>query len=658
MSTPNHSPYGSPRNSIGDLHYAQLDGNVINKLTDSFNSLNNKQTFQGKLVAEQSSLRDQGKLEGSQGCNPNKQYYSQNQDLHNGKLMPPKPKPAPKPSSDNSRKSVPASNPAYSQDWNDGQFYNQAAPGHPQSLTLPSRKVIKNPNPNAASGKSSLVSSQGAHSQRSQDKYGSCNTSFNPSETEVPQAKQVFPEPSVVLHPNSVMSSPKSSALVKMHVKPLETHVAQSSPVMHSFKPSNNVPMNQQSPPTKKPLKFPSEAVRGGDYEKISSPSLRHRPPQGNNTSGMPPHSVDRVDQQLHENRKQIDVSSPVIGPKRNGHNVTGNNSKVPSRNGQGPPALSRTLPRPQHQQKPSIKGGTKPFPLHIDSSDVGKETERAKPKPETSNRAMGPPVPRNYSEDALGPGCYSSLPRGRHQQRGTSRHFPVDNHPLGLQGYDHMYTEVQDDQFLAQKPPSKLPPSNAHFQDVIKVSHMVPNSENNGAIAFFQHNQAFARLTASSSPLQQMEKSSAFSSFGSPHQNVNNAYEPTSSSSYKSFTQSSFYRYHSDEAKSTFESNASESTRTLNCGGGGGYENAHEYTTGLSSKTSMSTSVPSPGGMFTSLKMPQMIPLQGMAISSSHHSNSSAAMASKHRPQGNQLSNKCRFDVILTKGKCLGEHF
>ncbi|GFR58876.1 PDZ domain-containing protein 2 [Elysia marginata] len=631
VSTPNHSPYGSPRNSVGDLHYAQLDGNVINRLTESFNSLHNRQTFPEMVIAEKKLQSQQMSSmdnvhNASQSSDPKKQYYSQSQNTHAENLMPPKPKPPQKPSNDKLRKSVPAGNMSSIQDWSDGQFCNQTAPGHPQSLTLPSRKVIKNTNSQAALDKSSVTSIQNSH----------------PNETKIPDSKQqVFPERTTVApQPSAVMNDPKSGGVIKMNVKPMETHIVKSSPAMHSFKPSNSVPVSQQSPPPK----FPTKSLNGGDYQQVASPSLRHRPPQGNSNC-MLQQSVDRVDQQLHENRKQIDVSSPVMSPRRNGNN----NCLGTSKNSPGSSSVSKTLPRPQHQQRLNEKNGTKPFPLHIENTDVAKKTEKVNPQLDNSKRIMIPSVPRDYSENIVGPGCYSSLPRGRHQQRGASRHFPIDDHPHGLQGYDHMYTEVQDDQFLAHKPPSKLPPPNAHFQDVIKVSHIAPSGENNASIAFYQHNQAFARLAASPTPIHQMEKGTSFSTFGSPHQNIQ-SYEPSSGSSYKSYSQSSFYRYHSDESKSTYEANTSESTRTLSCGGGGGYDNAQQFTTGISSKTAMSSSVPSSGGMFASFKMPQMMPLQGMAISSSHHSNSSAAIASRHRPQGSQPVNKCRFDVFLIK--------
>ena len=641
VSTPNHSPYGSPRNSVGDLQFAQLDGNAIDRLTNSINSLNNNQIFKDKFDKEKNICGQSSVPDVTQSSDPNKQHYPQSKDSHAGKLMPPKPKAPPKPSNDSLRKSVPVPDLSYIQDWSDGQFCNQAAPGHPQSLTLPSRKVIKNPSANVALSKSSAVPSQNSRPENRQEKYASCDKSWSSHQTE-------FSEPStLIMQPSTIMSSPKSSAVVKMNVKPLETHVAQSSPVMHSFKPSNNVPVGQQSPQSKKPLKFPTTEILGSDYQQVSSPSLQHRPPQGNNNVRLQ-QSVDRVDQQLHENRKQIDVSSPVIGSKRNGNNHYMDTSK----NSPGSSSVSKTLPRPQQQQRPNIKITTKPFPIHINPSDAAKKAERNASQPDNTKRAMVPPVPRNYVEDNMGPGCYSSLPRGGHQQRGTSRHFPLADKMHGFQGYDHMYTEVQDDQFLAQKPPSKLPPPNAHFQDVIKVSHIEPTSENNAAVTFFQHNQAFARLATSPTPLHQMNKGTTFTTFGSPHHSMNNAYEPTSSTSYKSFTQSSFYRYHSDEAKSIFEANTSESTRTLRSeGGGGGYDNAQEFTTGISSKTSITSSIPSSGGMFASLKMPQMMPLQGMAISSSHHSNSSAALASNHRPHNRQFVNKCRFDVLLTKG-------
>ncbi|RUS79572.1 hypothetical protein EGW08_012666 [Elysia chlorotica] len=559
--------------------------------------------------------------------------------------MLPKPNAPTKPSTDSLRKSVPVPDSSYIQDWSDGQFCNEAAPAHPQSLTLPSRKVIRSPNSNVSHSKSSAFASQSSHPDKRQEKYYASDK-INSHETEFSESKHVFPEPStLVMQTSTVMSSPKSSAMVKMNVKPLETHVAQSSPVMQSFKPSNNTNVSQQSPQSKKPLKFPTTDSLGGDYQQISSPSLQHRPPQGNN-SCRPQQSVDRVDQQLHENRKQIDVSSPVIGSRRNGNN----NLMDTSKNGPGTSNVSTTLPRQQHQPRQSITSGTKPFPLHIDTTDATKKTEKSTTQNDNTKRAMVPPVQRTFSEDILSPGCYSSLPRGRHQQRGTSRHFPLDNHLHGFQVYDPMHIEVKDDQFLAHKPPSKLPPSNAHFQDVVKVSHTAPSSENNVAMTFFQHNQDFARLAASPTPLHQMNKGTTFSTFGSPHQNINSAYEPAPSTSFKSYSQSSFHRYYSDEAKSTFETNTSESTRTLRCDGSAGYDNAQEFTTGISSKTSISSSLPSSGGMFASLKMPQMMPMQGMAISSSHHSNSSAVMASNHKPHGRQLVNKCRFDVLLTK--------
>lgn len=626
VSTPNHSPYGSPRNSVGDLHYAQLDGNVINKLTDSFNSLHNSKTFSEKgnlvqLTKGQPMSSKNGVHNVNRTSDPNKQYYPQSRNVDAGNLMPPKPKPAAKPSTDKLRKSVPDPNASSFPDWSEAQYCTQATPAHPQSLTLPSRKVIKSPNPQVIAGQSFALSSQSTH----------------PTKTEISEPRHNFSHfpATVIVQPNTYIKANKPNTMIKM-----ETHGPGSPTSLHSFKPSHNVSV---SPPPKIPIKN----INGEDCHQISSPSLRHRPPQGNNSIILQ-QSVDRVDQQLHENRKQIDVSSPTIGPRH----TQNNNALNASKSGVRISSASQTLPQPQNQQILNDKNGTKPFPLHIDSSEMPRKGVTVNPQVESVKRAMIPPMPRNFSEEVVGPGCYSSLPRGRHQQRGTSRHFPMNESTHSYQGYDHLHPEVQDDQFLAQKPPSKLPPSNAHFQDVIKVNNVAPGTESNPAITFFQHNQAFAGLAASPTPFHQMSKDITFSTFGSPQHKMS-SFEPAPGSSFKSFSQSSFYRYHSNESNSTFETNTQESTRTLSCGSGGGsgYNNAQDFTAGITSKTSMSSSIPSSGGMFASLKMPQMMPLQGMAISSSHHSNSSAVLATQqHRYQGNQPVNKRRFDVLLTK--------
>ncbi|GFN83472.1 PDZ domain-containing protein 2-like [Plakobranchus ocellatus] len=652
VSTPNHSPYGSPRNSISDVHSAQLDGQMINKLADTFNTLNSKLAPQNAETSGQgqqvSVVANRG-----QGSDKDRQGVTKPQEASTGKLMPPKPKPAPKPFSDRTRKSgVPVPKPPSAHDWNDNELYNQAAPGHPQSLTLPSRKVIKNPISYGAPGKPHAGSIQTSQAQNGQAKPIPPNKSINPHQTEFAEVKQTFPEPStLVLQPNSVMSSPKSSAVVKMHVKPLETHVAQSSPVMHSFKPSNHVSPNNRSPPSTKPVKGPKPGVRNGDYQQLSSPTMRHRSSQDKVNSSLPQQSVDRVDQQLQEKRQQIDVSSPVITPKRNGHtNISHNGSNSSSPVGL-PSQMSRTLPRPQLHQKPSNVGGTKPFPLQIDNTIVTKQEDGTKPGPKPVKRAMVPPLPHDYSEDSVGPACYSSLPRGRHQPRGTSRHFPQADHILSFQGYELVGPEAQDDQFLIQKSPSKLPPPNAHFHDYIKVNHMgAPSAEGGAAVSFFHHNQALTRLSSSPTPHHQMDKSSVFSTFGLPHQNTNISYQPAAGSSYKSFTQSSYYRYHSEQAKSTFETNsASESTRTLSCSAASGYDNAQGFSAEISSKMSMSSSIPSQGGMLPSLKMPQMLPLQSVPVLGNHDSHAS----SKHKQlpgQIAQLGTKCRFEVLLKK--------
>lgn len=419
-------------------------------------------------------------------------------------------------------------------------------------------------------------------------------------QAEIAQILQNCAESGSVSKSSNVVSFPKSSSVVKVQVKPVEMHLAQSSPVanLHGFKPGNmtvkftfndrDVKNEQQifaTPNTKRKQYAENEAERRTksvshipqevvlrlaetrihpDYQYSDSTSVR-------SSTVKSPHivshnSVDRVDQQLHENRKQIDLSSPVIGKRKN---ILTPLRSLSETQADSFSAQSKTLPRPHHHNSvgrfyhQELSSSTN----HHQSGATQEDIVSNKPKEHLVSSA-----PWKQPDSSLIPGCYSSLPRGHYHHYANSR--PIDHyhsHALHSQNSGHYdnFTYKQNspadkDSLLQERYAplsSKLSEAESLLHDLMKPCYgpqfpLKPLDDT--ALSLFHHNRAFKRLSSAPNSFMSMDNKMSFSNFQTPLQSFSQKSDMTQmpGTSFKSFSQASFYRYQSKEATTSFQPN------------------------------------------------------------------------------------------------------
>ncbi|XP_005093651.2 uncharacterized protein LOC101855086 [Aplysia californica] len=674
VSTPNHSPYASPRNSLSEVPPDLLDGQFVHRLNGSLLVNSDKPSdrfLNGNLPkTEHKTLFEQGKIE-----KPSKQdAVRPSPDTHKNKLLPPKPKPAPKPggviNGANESKGKVSYIPPFpkSDRAQEESTLSSAGAGMSQSVVvLPQHPIRMSDDTN--------VHRSVTHRQEGQPFVRSASLKAQRhTDIEERHHQPIHRESGSPLVPHQVVSSPKSSSVVKMQVKPVETHVAQSSPVMNlnSFKPGDatyGTPTNKRKqyidqdmanksntlpPKSTSVVKVVESRVQLDHKKGNASPAMRKK------NIASTSKAVDRVDQQLAENRKQIDVSSPLIGQRRQIPQLVNKPSNVAQSQYSNFSSESKTLPRPQHNS-------SSPSPFHSTNGPPnGQHPQSCLDQPRSldsyemsvneknAHRAAAPQTSRKYSEGSMTTGCYSSLPRGGRRNHPHTQHIPVDHyHALHSTGqyqnlpmtqHSQQYNNLQN----VQEASSKMKEAEHLLQDLLMTQE---NTEfptkpfDDTALTFFHHNRAFARLASMPHPLPPLDNgnSSNFSTFGSPLQTFGPGAElphPSSASSFRSFSQASYYHYRSNEATASFQS-ASAEDQALSS-----YDNPSNFT--QPNSLHMASSTPPTPSMMAPRKLPQMSPISSVrqgSANKSAHSMSNQVRASGHEPQ-----TRCTFEVRLNK--------
>ncbi|CAG5128549.1 unnamed protein product [Candidula unifasciata] len=567
------------------------------------------------------------------------------------------------------------------------EILSQVSPGLPESLALISKQVIKvadSGNRNRKIGfcyprgnKSVKINENGQFSQQTE-------LSDNVKET-----SDLFP---VLLQHSNFVSSPKSSSVVKIQVKPVETHLALSSPVMnaHNFKSMNTAIVyssNDCSKITGQQIHMTSHAKRifsekHNDRSKlyvsdISQDSVvklaetRIHPdyPQADNSAvrseahdssqTVTQNSVDRVDQQLYENRKQIDVPPSVAVQGNSSHARVAPTKNVSENNTDAVSSHSKTLPRPYQQTSVGrcSKASNRSNVLQqivppFENTDTG-----------NSRKIQNMPTARKYSDGSLIPGCYSSLPRGHHNhhvyRQPLDHRHTVSNHSIGQ--YDNLMhqqiaSNVKDS--LSQTFQGPLSPrllrTDSTFQDLMKSRgapqvSLLPSVDT--ALDFHYKKQNIARLPSAPDSLTSVK----FSKLHYPQQSFNQSTDMTVSSvgsSFKSFTQASFYRHHSNEATASFQYNTA-AREHINSVNGSPQPFTSVFNMSEPHSLGMDLSMMS-ASMLNPLKLPQMKSHKDIGGSfygyKNNHINTSSTEEGITWTSDSENSKSYKFEVLLKK--------
>ena len=495
MSTPNHSPYASPRTSVGDIPSEILKNQISQKLNGTLSGIpvNQEEILSNQSNQQVSSIKGLTKIDNSAN-----------------KLLPPK--------------STFCIN-------KDGTEDNKD-------------KINCESTHNGVGVNEHFTKTSNKNEEIARKKMNLLLSSLSAQEENVKK------DSSLVLNGRcDIVSTPESSSMVKTQQKPVETHLVQSSPVvLNSFKPGgigSCIPTatNRRQPHdiVKSNLLPPKNSVSPSQdsiKKQMTSPSLSKK------RTALPSKTVDRIDHQFAENRRQIDVlTSPLTQRK----STKMNNSS----------SQSKTLPRrPGHSHStPLFNKTNSSLNTNIQSEHPCRLDSDEKLIQVNSRRVIIPP--RKYSADSLTSGCYSSLPRRTPRSRPHVHNIPVDHYHT-LHGHQHVQQQQmnQTQSFgiqSLQDASSKLKEAENLLHDLLMTQDKSENVFDDTTIQFLDHSKAFSRLTSMPNPSLDNETESTFSTFGSPLQTLG-SHKQTSSSSLKTFSQTSFYNndnycYQSNEA-------------------------------------------------------------------------------------------------------------
>lgn len=565
----------------------------------------------------------------------------------------------------------------------DTEQLNQVNPGQPQNLTLTSKQVIKHPESSVHGQKVDMI-----HPTENTTGWNLSDRLKYNHQAELEEILKNCTEPSStsILKPCSLVSSPTSRSVIKMQVKPVETHLAQSLPVLNpqrfklagtavkyplsdknekndqqvttsptvsqKHQPENhNAKSTESESSSKNGVMRVAETRIHPDYQQRNSPLVR---PRVNHSSQLPfQNSVDRVDQQLHENRKQIDISSPVIGQRRNCHSVVAPSKSMTEAHADSFSTQSKTLPRIHHQN--SLNN------CHLQVFNNAAVHQQAAATEDSTvheqvTRASPAATSLKHSDGSGTPGGYSSLPRGHHIHQ--AYHQPADHYHVC---HNQHVGQHEHESFISQAAlplSSKLSEAEIFLHDLMKPCygpHLPLKPFDDAAVNFFNHSQAFAKLSSTSSSL--MDNNMAFPAFCSPLQafNQENDMKFSPNSSFKSFSQSSFYKYHSNEATATYQSDSSSEKQShAVCGNSQSFSKVHNPLVTVPNPLPVST------GMLPPLTLPHMLPQRGMTESAhghltSHIKSSHCIVGAQESPTRIQdKSQKFRIEISVIKGRLL----
>lgn len=686
-STPDQPPFTSIPNAFKDA--LVTNNNKLRKQSTHTSHFSNKQSEKQVNSNSKSNIPSYKMPPNAKGSSSIKSDYNvvDKQCLPKEPLLSAKHKPGQKPV-DKGRVGVvtPLPNQSEGGSCQRNDSFNQVYPNPQQGHILSTSQIIKpqeNSNLNQKKELSHLKENQ--TSLESKCKF----------QAELEKLLQNCTEKSTALMPYSVVSSPKSSAVVKMQVRPVETHVAQSSPVMnlHSFKPAGiavkyppsekNVKASKQvfSTPTAKRKEYnvngndrntKSETQNSADgimklaetrihpdYKKVDSPTVR--PKANHNTQTITHKSVDRVDQQLRENRKQIDVSSPIIGQRRNCHTTSTPIKDQTDVHVETFSSQSKTLPRLHHQN--SVES----CHHQILNNAVGNQQPSALEESAINEQKISSaPISRKHPEAPMSPGCYSSLPRGHHHPHNNhqlAEHCQTcHNQQSGHHGTDnciHTSNTLGAGKPFAHSPhllQCQFSANDLLLPDLMRQTYAPQLSMkpfDNAALNFFNHNQAFSRLhPVPNSLLLSMDNNTQFSNFNAPAFNQENNMAISPTASFKSFTQASFYKYQSKEATATFQTNSTSEKQSHTV-----YGNSQSFSNVVNPHVAVNSTDLLTNSMLPLMNLPQMASAKRMTESaygdfSSQNKNNQNFISAKEKLAWLQdMCNWHRFEVSIIKG-------
>lgn len=690
MSTPNHSPYTSPRNSLTDISFSVIDGQIVQKATESDPTKHGHKQVNGDVFRNTSVSAVVASVPEKDLSDSIKSVIGTgHMDLQNENTTIQEPQVAHKTADKGHILAVaPLSNHNTDSSCQHTETLNQVNPGLPESLALISKQVIK-------------VGDSGNRNRKIGFCYprGNKNIWMNDNEQLNHQAdftdilKDCSDSYPVLSQHNTFVSSPKSSSVVKIPLKPVETHLALSSPVMnaHNFKSANTAIAYsgkasdircQQNNTSHAKRTFSEKQIDRSkmyasnilqdsvvkltetrihpDYSNVDSSAVRSEPNDSSQSATQ--NSVDRVDQQLFENRKQIDVSSSVTVQGNSCHTRATLIKSLSENNTNGASTHSKTLPRPYQQNSVGRS------PKVLSRSHVLQQIVPPFEHSDTNNaqkiRIM--PTARKYSDGSLIPGCYSSLPRGHHNHHAYRQ--PVDHchtvHNQSIGHYDNLmhkqHTASVKDSFpqAFQAPLSpQLLKSESTLRDFMKPSsgpHVPVRPADDTALDFLHQNQTCARLSPAPDSVTSVNNTTRFSKMHYPLQSFSQSTDMTVSSpcsSFTSFTQASFYRHHSDTAAS-FQYNTAvrEHIHSVN-----GSHQPFKSVFNMPDPHNLGMDLMS-ASMVNPRKLPQMMPLKGInegpySYKNSHINTSSTEEGMKWSTDS-ESSKLYKFEVSLTKGR------